>query len=225
VAALCHSHPGKREGWGKPDTRRPWAGTIDAIELTMGEARGIEAAELLRAHRSGEAGALDRLTELVYEDLRRLARHQRRRSGARTLNTTALVHEAYLKLAAGTSLGWEDRAHFLAVAGRAIRHILIDYARATRSAKRGAGAIRVELDEAHARVEQEVDRLLLLDELLDTLGERDSRLVRVVECRYFAGMTEPETAEALGISDRTVRRSWTAAREKLRQALTTEGAA
>lgn len=185
----------------------------------MNEGSETRVAELLSAHRRGEPDALDQLTELVYEDLRRLARRQRRRSGAQTLNTTALVHEAYLKLAGGTSLGWEDRAHFLAVAGRAIRQILIDYARAQRSAKRGAGAVRVELHEVHARVEQEVDKLLLLDELLDALGEHDPRLVRVVECRYFAGMTEPETAEALGISDRTVRRNWTTAREKLREAL------
>jgi RNA polymerase sigma factor (TIGR02999 family) len=189
----------------------------------MSEGSETRVAELLGAHRQGDPEALDRLTALVYEDLRRLARRQRRRSGAQTLNTTALVHEAYLKLAGGSSLGWQDRAHFLAVAGHAIRHILIDYARAQRSAKRGAGAIRVELDEAHARVEQEADKLLLLDELLNALGEDDSRLVRVVECRYFAGMTEPETAEALGISDRTVRRSWTAAREKLRQALAGAG--
>lgn len=187
--------------------------------MTQDGTKGV--AELLRAHRDGDARAFAELTELVYEDLRRVARRQRARSSpGSTLNTTALVHEAYLKLAEGSSLGWEDRSHFLAVAGHAIRHILIDYARARGAAKRGGDVIHVELDESRLPVERETERLLLLDQLLRELETEDSRLVRVVECRYFAGMTEQETATALGVSDRTVRRKWTAARQKLHESLT-----
>jgi RNA polymerase sigma factor (TIGR02999 family) len=178
---------------------------------------------LLRAYRRGDDDALAQLIELVYDDLRRLARRQRARvRGGGTLQTTALVHEAYLKLAGGSRLGWQDRAHFMAVAGCAIRQVLVDYARARRSAKRGGGAIRVELAEKDARFEQELDRLLLLDELLGRLAAESPRLPRVVECRYFAGMTEPETAAALSVSERTVRREWQRARRKLRGFLAAE---
>lgn len=174
---------------------------------------------LLSQVRAGEAEAFDRLFPLVYDELRRLAAAQRRRwEGDETLDTTALVHEAYLRLVEQSSPEWRDRAHFLAVASRAMRHILVDYARIRRAQKRGGSRQRLTLEELESALEQAEDpsdardeALLALEEALARLNHHDPRQVRIIECRFFGGMTIPETAEALGVSPSTVTRGWAAA--------------
>ena len=176
-------------------------------------------ASLLQAHATGDGKALDRLMPLVYEDLRRIA-HARLRSerGMHTLDTTAIVHEAYLRLVSSADQTWEDRAHFFAIAARVIRNVLIDYARRRGALKRGGTVIRVPLHEDlvgdRDAMSREVD-LLALDEALSALARYDVRLEQVVECRFFAGLTVAETAAALGSSVRTVERDWTRARAYL----------
>jgi RNA polymerase sigma factor (TIGR02999 family) len=163
--------------------------------------------------RQGDPDAWDRLLPLVYDELRRIARRQLRRERAgHTLNTTALVHEAYLKLVDQTRVPYEDRAHFFGIASRAMRQVLVSHARKYRAAKRGGEWRRVPFDEAEIRVDERAETLLALDEALTRLTEMNERLARVVECRFFGGMTEAETAAALGVTDRTVRRDWTKAR-------------
>jgi RNA polymerase sigma factor (TIGR02999 family) len=169
-----------------------------------------EVTRLLRAAQAGEPAALERLIPLVYDDLRRLAQRQLGREyGDRTLNATALVHEAYLKLAGGASAA-HDRAHLLAIAARAMRQVLVDYARERKAAKRGGGAWeRTTLTDGAWVREFDPDAMLLLDE---ALAELEPRQRQVVECRFFGGMEEPEIAQALGVSDRTVHRDWVKAR-------------
>jgi RNA polymerase sigma factor (TIGR02999 family) len=169
--------------------------------------------DLLTEMRSGRRELADRLFPPVYTELRRIA-HRTLGLGrpGETLATTALVHEAYLKLVDQTRAEWQDRAHFLAVAAMAMRQILIDHARHHRALKRGGGQRRVSLDEARVAVEDQAEALLALDEALTRLSGLDERLGRVVECRFFGGLTEEETAEALGISARTVRRNWVKAK-------------
>ncbi len=174
--------------------------------------------------RDGRSGAFDRLVGLVYEDLRRLARFQLGRPGPPvTLNPTALVHEAYVRLADQTRLEYVDRDHFMAACSVVMRNIVIDAARARRAKKRGGDRVRVDLDLDAIRVDDEADRLLALDEALTRLGELEPRLVRVVECRFFAGLTEDETARALDVSSRTVRRDWVKSKGLLSGYLTAEG--
>ncbi len=172
--------------------------------------------QLLERQRAGDPAAFSRLVEVVYAELRTLARRQlrRQRSGG-TFSTTAVVHEAYLKLAAHGGSGWESRGHFFAVAARAMRQILVDHARNRGRAKRGGGALHVELDEAAATLVQEAERILALDDALDRLEQEDPRAARVFECRFFVGLTDAETAEALGTSPRSVQRGWLAARDWL----------
>jgi RNA polymerase sigma factor (TIGR02999 family) len=155
---------------------------------------------------------------VVYEELKRLARRERfRLSGGDTLTTTALIHEAYLRLA--RSPRFASRGDFLRVAAVAMRRILVDRVRAQFAQKRGGGARRVEVDEvADLRVE-DGERVLAVHEALQRLGDLNPRLAGLVECRFFAGYSEPETAEALGVSERTVQRDWTLARAWLRKEL------
>ena len=176
-----------------------------------------EITRLLAAARSGDDGAVDRLLPLVYDELRRLARRQvAREYGAVTLSATDLVHEAYLKLAGG-ALAATDRSHFLAVAARAMRQVLVDQARRRRSLKRGSGAAPVTLSEARdAALTLDPDELLALD---DAMGELEPRQREIVEYRFFGGLEESEVASLLGISDRTVRREWVRARARLYRAL------
>ncbi|HUF51418.1 MAG TPA: sigma-70 family RNA polymerase sigma factor [Longimicrobiales bacterium] len=149
---------------------------------------------------------------LAYAELRRIAHRQLRRERAgHTLNTTALVHEAYLRLADRTA-EWIDRTHFFALAAQAMRHILIDHARRHRSTRRGGQLVRVPLDEAMLTLEDRAELLLAVDEALTRLAAVDERRCRVVECRFFAGLTEEETAAALGVGVRTVKRDWAKAR-------------
>lgn len=172
--------------------------------------------------RVGDREALNRLVPLVYEDLRRIAhRELRRERSGHTLGTTALVHDAYLRLADQNRAAWVDRRHFYAVAATVMRRVLVDYARRHRAAKRGGGWTPVSLDESALVTEERAGLLVALDEALERLAKLDPRLCRVVECRYFAGLGEEETAEVLGVSSRTVRRDWVKARgwllEELRE--------
>jgi RNA polymerase sigma factor (TIGR02999 family) len=168
---------------------------------------------MLAEIRGGDRDAFDGFFALVYEELHALAHRQRRRwQGDHTLNTTALVHEAYVKLAAQKRIDAEGRGHFLAIASRAMRHILCNHARAAGARKRGGDLERRSLDPlqptAVAPVEGHSDVLVALDDALRRLEDVDPRQSRVVECRFFGGLTVEETAAALGISPRTVKRDW-----------------
>jgi RNA polymerase sigma factor (TIGR02999 family) len=171
----------------------------------------------------GGSRELDRLVPLVYEELRQIAhRHLRRRAnnnGDTTLATTALVNEVYLKLVDQTDGRWHDRAHFLALASVAMRHILIDGARARMAGKRGGAHVRVTLDDEALAYDRSPVALLEIDEALTALAATDARLARVVECRFFGGLSEEETAQALGVTTRTVQRDWVKARALLHRAL------
>ncbi len=164
----------------------------------------------------------DRQFEGVYEDLREVARAQLRRNARpSTLDTTALIHEAYLKLSSARGNDFTDRDHFLATAARAMRFVLIDYARSRSADKRGGRQSDEPLDDDVAsEVRSEIETLLALDVALEQLAGLNPRLVRVVECRYFGGYSDLETASVLGTSVRTVRRDWSLARAKLRTELT-----
>src|SRR5437899_10146094 len=165
--------------------------------------------ELLTRWSNGDDAALAELTPLVYEELRRLAHRQ---MGAErpnhTLQTTALVNEAYLRLADQPNARWQNRAHFFAVAARAMRRILVSYARSQRSQKRGGGAVKVELDEAALVSPEESQEIIDLHEALERLAALDSRKAQVVELKYFGGLNYDEMAEVLKISSITVRRDW-----------------
>jgi RNA polymerase sigma factor (TIGR02999 family) len=176
-----------------------------------------EVTRLLRAAREGDAHAIDRIVPLVYDDLRRLAKRQLgRRFGPQSVRPTELVHEAYVKLARGGPEGAADRSHFLAIAARAMRQVLVEEARNRLAIKRGGGWKRATLSGGDWVADVDVDELLTLNDALDEL---DPRQRQVVECRFFGGMEENEIAEALGITDRTVRRDWVKARAWLYRTL------
>src|SRR5689334_9649362 len=167
-----------------------------------------------------EPGQLDDVFPAVYEELRRVAhRHLRGERTGHTLDTTALVHEAYLELAKVEQLHWPGRAYMLAAASRAMRRILIDYAVARRAEKRGGGVVAEPLDDAVAMAVSRGDELLALDEALERLAGVNERYGRVVECRFYGGLSVEETAEALGIAPATVKRDWTVARAWLNREL------
>lgn len=178
--------------------------------------------DLLAALGRGEAEAYHRVFELLYDELRRLAHNERRRWPADgTLGTTALVHEAYVKLA-DADLELENRRHFLAVASRAMRQLLCNHARDHRRLKRGGGMRRTTAgpDDIGAEPsDRDLDTLIALDDALTRLEREDDRLARVVECRFFAGLSMPDTAHALGTSPATVKRDWTLARAWLYRAI------
>ncbi|HEY7394068.1 MAG TPA: ECF-type sigma factor [Gemmatimonadaceae bacterium] len=168
----------------------------------------------------GRRDALDELVPVVYEELRTIAhRHLAARDRGGTLQTTGLVHEAYLKLVDQARADWNDRAHFFAVASRAMRHVLIDRARGRTRLKRGGDGPRISLDVDEIAVDDQPEALLQLDEALAKLAEVEPRLARVVEFRFFGGLREEEIAEALGVTPRTVQRDWAKARVLLRRAL------
>lgn len=168
---------------------------------------------LLNRVQEGDRQALDELLPLIYDELHALAhRQRRRRGGGETLNTTALVHEAYLKMVRSEDARWEDRTHFFRVAATAMRQILVDYALRQQAAKRGGGDRPLSLDEAFFLPEEKAEEVIALDEALRRLADLDERQSHIVELRYFVGFTIPETAEALGISPATVKREWTVAR-------------
>lgn len=168
---------------------------------------------VLQAWSQGDAAARDRLIPLVYDDLRRLAARQlRRERPSHTLQPTALVHEAYLRLLGQKDVVWENRAQFFGIASQMMRRILVDHARGRQAAKREGARLRVTLDEAAAVAgERDVD-LVLLDQALDELSALDPRQGRIVELRFFGGLSIEETAEALGISPATVKREWPVAK-------------
>ena len=167
---------------------------------------------------SGES--IDELVPLVYDELRQIAhRHLSRQKSGATLNTTALINEAYLRLVDQSRAEWKDRIHFLGVAALAMRHILVDRARARMSAKPGGSRFRVTLDDAVLSDDDAPDGLLQITDALDRLSAIDSRLSRVVEYRFFGGLTNAEIAELLGITERTVERDWIKARMILREFL------
>lgn len=173
---------------------------------------------LLEAHRLGREGALDSAFGIVYDELRCLARFQLGGRG-QTLDTTSLVHELYLKLAAAEQPSLENRGHFLALASRAMRQIIVDYARARSTTKRGGDARRVTMDTNLLHVEDQGDWILTVDQALARIREVDERLERIFECRFFAGLSEEESAAALGVSVRTVQRDWRRAKAWLREVL------
>jgi RNA polymerase sigma factor (TIGR02999 family) len=189
----------------------------------MEHASHEEVTRLLEALQRGDGGALDVLFPLVYEELRGVARRQRQRwQGDETLDTTALVHEAYLRLVDQSRASWESRAHFLATAAKAMRHILINYARDRRTKKRGGDQPKLSLEELGEQLQgvaefsaDNADLLIALDAALKKLEQVNERQSRIVECRFFGGLTIEETAAALGISTASVSRGWALAQVRL----------
>ncbi len=165
--------------------------------------------KLLADWSGGDGAALEQLMPLVYEELHRMAkRYMNSQPSGHTLQTTALIHEAYLKLADNPEKQWENRAHFFAVAAQAMRHILVDHARSRRSEKRGGETQMISLEEAAIISNERVEEVIALDEALKSLEKQDARKGRVVELRYFGGLSVEETAEILKISPETVMRDW-----------------
>jgi RNA polymerase sigma-70 factor (ECF subfamily) len=183
-----------------------------------------EVTQLLGDWSGGDEGALEKLIPLVQPELHRLAHYymSRERAG-HTLQTTALLNEAYLQLTDKTQPPWRNRTHFMAVAAQLMRRIMVDHARARHALKRGAGAIRVTLDEAALVTEERAEELLALDEALEKLAEFDRRRCEIVEMRYFGGLTVQEIADVLKVHPNTVMRDWKAAKAWLYAELTMEG--
>ena len=179
--------------------------------------------QLLRDWGRGEASAMDRLMPVVYNELRRIARNfMRRQNPGHTLQTTALVNEAYLNLVGSSRVNWQSRTHFFAIAAQLMRRVMVDSARRKKSRKRGGEFQRVTLDViAEIPAENNTD-LVALDEALTRLAALDPRHARIVELRYFGGLTEEQIAASLGVSERTVRRDWVLARSWLFRELTQE---
>ena len=173
---------------------------------------------LLKEWSDGDQRALDRLTPLVYEELRQqAARYLRRERAGHSLQATALIHEAFLRLIDVKDVRWQNRAHFFAIAANLMRRILVDHARRRDAEKRGGSQILLTLDDAFAAAEQPDVDLLAIDEALNRLAIIDAQQARVVELRFFSGLTVEETAAALGVSPKTVKRDWSVARAWLRR--------
>jgi RNA polymerase sigma factor (TIGR02999 family) len=176
--------------------------------------------DMVRELRSGSRESLDRLVPVLYEELRAIAHRQvARRPNGGTLETTGLVHEAYLKVVEHSRKGVESRAHLLALASLAMRHVLADRAKARQRLKRGGAQALITFNDDQIAVDDQPEALLQLDDALSWLAELEPRLARVVECRFFGGLTEEEIAAALGVTVRTVQRDWVKARMLLRRAL------
>ena len=193
----------------------------------MADQQEQEITDALSALRRGAPEAMGQLMPLVYRKLKRIAHRQLgAEAGGHTLSTTAVVHEAYIRLAGQANAQWVDRGQFFAIAARTMRRILIDYARQHQAARRGGqgrSAVALEFleygDSQAISIPERAESLIALDEALDSLRRMDERLASVVECRFFAGLSEVETSEALGISQRTVSRDWRMARAWLHEAL------
>lgn len=186
----------------------------------MASAPDGAATELVLRLSAGDAITVDELLPLVYGELRHLAeRYMRRERPDHTLSPTALVHEAYLRLVDQSRVQWQDRSHFLGVAAIAMRRILVEHARRRQLVRRGGDRERVSLSEVSIAQDDSADLLIALNDALERLGAVSPRLVRVVECRYFLGLTEEETAAALEVTARTVRRDWIKAKGWLAEAL------
>jgi RNA polymerase sigma factor (TIGR02999 family) len=179
---------------------------------------------LLVRWRSGDREALDALTPLVYDELRRLAKsYLRRERPDHTLDGTALVHEAYMRLVDQRNVEWRNRNHFFALAAELIRRILVDHARARIAAKRGGANVKLSLDEALAPADEKDLNILALDDALVALAKADPQQSRIVELRYFAGLTIEETADVMEISPATVKRDWTTAKAFLKREMLRKG--
>jgi len=179
----------------------------------MPSTRNSDVTRLLSDWSNGDRRALDELLPLVYDELRHLANaYLKRERDGHTLQSTALVHEAFLRLVNQHDVQWQGRAHFFGIAAQMIRRILVDHARAQRAAKRGAGAVRIELGEELAVAQQRDLDLIALDDALERLATMDGRQSRIVELRFFAGLSVEDTADVMGISTATVKREWSSAR-------------
>ncbi len=186
--------------------------------------RSTPITELLVRWNDGEDAALELLLPVVYDDLRRIARRAMRgQNSGHTFQTTDLIHEAYLKLAEGQRAEWQNRAHFFAVAARAMRHILVDYARSKQSVKRGGEARRVTLDETLTVSPDISGEIVQLNLLLEQLARIDPRKASIVEMKFFGGMTTEEIAEALNLSPKTIKRDWRFARSWLQRGMSSGG--
>jgi RNA polymerase sigma factor (TIGR02999 family) len=182
----------------------------------MGPEPSLEVTQLLRAWSGGDLRALDQLIPLVYQELHRMARvSMRHENPGATLQPTAIINEAFLRLAGVTGVSWQDRAHFFAVSAQIMRRILVDAARARGSDKRGGGALKLNLNESVDAVSDRGRELIDLDDALESLAKLDPRKARVVELRFFGGLSVEETAEALKVSPQTVLRDWRLARSWL----------
>jgi len=201
---------------------------IDAILARIIRSKSLNAAsntitELLVQWRDGDAAALDRLIPLVYRELRRMASYyMRRRRPGDTLQTSALINEAYLRLAEHKNMRWQNRSHFFAVASQAMRRILVDYARAKYAVKRGGQDVKVALDEIAELGDQRAAELIALDDALRELSTFDARKSQIVEMRYFGGLSVEETAQVLSVSPVTINREWRAAKLWLLRSMTGE---
>jgi RNA polymerase sigma factor (TIGR02999 family) len=187
------------------------------------EDRSREVTELVDRWSAGDESAMDLLIELAYDDLRQIAhRHLRNAPAQGTLGTTALVHELYMRLCGVSEVDWGGRKQFFSFCSKAMRRILIDYARRQGAAKRGGGLVRIPLELAAEERDVQAFELLALDDALTRLESRSERMARIVECRFFGGLSIPETAEAVGTSTRTVEREWARARAYLSQELSAQ---
>jgi RNA polymerase sigma factor (TIGR02999 family) len=176
--------------------------------------------ELLASYGRGDKESLDQLMPIVYEELRRqAARYLRREQAGHTLQTTALIHEAYVRLVDQRNMQWQNRAHFFGIAAQMMRRILVDHARSKKRAKRGGSEVRVSLDKATVAVKGQDLDVVALDEALQRLAEIDEQQSRVVELRFFSGLSVEETAEVMGISKSTVKRDWSMAKAWLHREL------
>jgi RNA polymerase sigma factor (TIGR02999 family) len=177
------------------------------------DAPAPDVTDLLLRWSAGDRAALESLTPVIYDDLRRMARaFLSRERPEHTLSATALVHEVYLRLVDQRRVQWQNRAHFFGAAATIMRRVLVDHARAKASGKRGGSVVKIAMEEGTALVEGLAEEILDLDAALDALAALDDRKAQVVQMKFFAGMTSQETAEALGVSDATVERDWTMAR-------------
>jgi RNA polymerase sigma factor (TIGR02999 family) len=218
----------RREPSSSPPQARPTPGLVATPASADSAAQGADVTGLLVAWSEGDAAALDALLPIVYAELRRQARRAlRREAEGHTLQPTALVHEAYLKLVDQRPDRWQGRAQFFGIAARCMRQVLVDAARTRRAAKRGGGARPITLSDAEqlvaAPAELAGDDVLALDEALTRLAALDPEQARLVELRYFAGLTLDDTAATLGVSPATVSREWTVARRWLRRELIRSG--
>lgn len=184
----------------------------------MSDISGQDVSEILEAVTAGDSKASSELFERVYRELRAIAgRYMALERSDHTLQPTAVVHEAYLRLCGGATQRWENRAHFFAAAAEAMRRILVDHARRKLSLKRGGDPVRVDLPDIADAAGDRIEEFLALDQALGRLGALDERMASVVKLRYYAGLSVEEAAEVLGISTRSVNRSWTSARAWLRR--------
>ncbi len=185
------------------------SGTAPVKSTNAAIAGGDDVTQLLTLWRKGDEQALARLIPVVYQELRsRAAAYMEREASGHTLQATALVHEAYLRLAGQKDHHWENRIHFFATAASIMRNLLVDYARARRRNKRGGGCDHLPLDEVPTLAASDLEHVLAVDEALTRLSQLDARAARIVELRHFVGLTVPEAAEVIGVSEKTVKRDW-----------------